>query len=198
MLKRFLYLLVYKPHFLTIIYPPKLGCGSCTEYYILLTTEPAMPVLYVVKLPVETASVWDCYLASFAHAWMCQLVAGESAYFDYMRVANTINSQKLEDHGITDKLPWMLPATTKVPRMQSKIFLLSHRWNLVWLIYELLFPNTWPKNLGAAYTRANTVFHTVLLFCFLTSHQLHRDECITSSFVSKSMHFNFFVIIRAE
>jgi hypothetical protein len=51
--------------FFNIIYPPKLGCGLYTEYYVLLTTEPATPVLYVVKLPVETASVWDCYLASY-------------------------------------------------------------------------------------------------------------------------------------
>jgi hypothetical protein len=45
--------------FLTRIYPPKLGCGLHMEYYVLLTTEPATTVLYVVKLPVETASVWD-------------------------------------------------------------------------------------------------------------------------------------------
>jgi hypothetical protein len=51
--------------FLTRIYPPKLGCGLCTEYYVLFTTEPVTPVLYVLKLPVETASVWDCYLASY-------------------------------------------------------------------------------------------------------------------------------------
>jgi hypothetical protein len=51
--------------FLTRIYPPKLGCGLCTEYDVILTTEPATPILYVLKLPVETASVWDCYLASY-------------------------------------------------------------------------------------------------------------------------------------
>jgi hypothetical protein len=51
--------------FLTRIYPPKLGCGLCTLYYVLFTTKPATPVLYVVKLPVETASAWDCYLASY-------------------------------------------------------------------------------------------------------------------------------------
>jgi hypothetical protein len=53
------YLRVYKQHFLTRSYPPKLGCGLCTEYCVLLTSEPATPVLYVVKLPVETASVSD-------------------------------------------------------------------------------------------------------------------------------------------
>jgi hypothetical protein len=51
--------------FLTRIYTPKLGCGLCTEYYVPLTSEPATPVLHVVKLPLETASVWDCYLASY-------------------------------------------------------------------------------------------------------------------------------------
>jgi hypothetical protein len=53
------YLRMYKPHFMTRIYPPKLGCGLCTEYYVLLTTEPATPVLCIVKLPVETVSIWD-------------------------------------------------------------------------------------------------------------------------------------------
>jgi hypothetical protein len=63
--------------FLTRIYPPKLGCSFCTEYcffgkttwkkaVLLLMTDPATPVLlYDVKLPVETASVPDCYLASY-------------------------------------------------------------------------------------------------------------------------------------
>jgi hypothetical protein len=36
-----------------------------TEHYVLFTTEPATPELYVVKLLIETASVWDCYLASY-------------------------------------------------------------------------------------------------------------------------------------
>jgi hypothetical protein len=36
---------------------------------------------------------------------MRQLIAGVSAYFDYMRVADTIDSQKSEDRDITDKLP---------------------------------------------------------------------------------------------
>jgi hypothetical protein len=43
--------------FLTRVYPPKLGCGLYTEYCVLFfTTEPATPVLYVVKLPVEAVS----------------------------------------------------------------------------------------------------------------------------------------------
>jgi hypothetical protein len=64
-------------------------------------TEPATPVLYVVKLPVETASFWD--LQTVAHALMRQLITGVSAYFDDMREADTIVSQKSEDRDVTDK-----------------------------------------------------------------------------------------------
>jgi hypothetical protein len=39
------------------------------------------------------------------HAQMRQRITGVSAYFDYMRVADTIDSQKSEDHDITGKLP---------------------------------------------------------------------------------------------
>jgi hypothetical protein len=114
--------------------PSKIGVRLCTEYYVLLTTEPVTPVLYVVKLPVEAASVWDCYLGSYwtranaptyypvgfevltavstkmAVFWVvatCSLVVCSlvSAYFDYMRAADTIDSQKSEDRDITDKLP---------------------------------------------------------------------------------------------
>jgi hypothetical protein len=53
---------------------------------------------------------------------MCQRITGVSAHFDYMRVADTIDSQKSEDRDITDKLPQILLAITKVPRMQSQIF----------------------------------------------------------------------------
>jgi hypothetical protein len=96
---------VYKPHFLTKIYPPKSGRGLYTEYYVLLTSEPATPVLYVVKLPVETASVWDTIiLQAIAHARMRQRIIGVPAYFDYMTVVDTIDSQKSEDHEITGKL----------------------------------------------------------------------------------------------
>jgi hypothetical protein len=59
---------------------------------------------------------------AIAHALIPQRIIGISAYFDYMRVADTIDSQKSEDRDITDKLPKMLLATTEVPRMQSQIF----------------------------------------------------------------------------
>jgi hypothetical protein len=61
-------------------------------------------------------------LQAIAHAQMSQCITGVSAYFDNMRVADTIDSQKSEDCDITDKLPQMLLMTTKVPRMQSQIF----------------------------------------------------------------------------
>jgi hypothetical protein len=95
------YLRVYKPHFWQEC-PPKFGCGLCTEY--CPSDDWARDaVLYVVKLPVETASVWD--LQAIARAWMRQRITGVSAYFDCMSAANTINSQKLEDRDITDKKP---------------------------------------------------------------------------------------------
>jgi hypothetical protein len=61
-------------------------------------------------------------LQAIAHARMRQRITGVSGYFDYMRVADTIDSQKSEVRNIADKLPQMLLATTKVPRMQSQIF----------------------------------------------------------------------------
>jgi hypothetical protein len=66
--------------------------------WFLLATEPATPVLYVVKLPVDTASLWDCFLQAVGHARMRQrIITGVLAYFDYMRAADTIDSQKSED-----------------------------------------------------------------------------------------------------
>jgi hypothetical protein len=44
-------------------------------------------------------------LQAVAHARMRQRITGVSAYFDYMRVADIIDSQKSEDRDITDKLP---------------------------------------------------------------------------------------------
>jgi hypothetical protein len=61
-------------------------------------------------------------LQAIAHARMRQRIIGASVYFDYTKVADTIDSQKSEDRDITDKLLCMLLATTKVPRMQSQIF----------------------------------------------------------------------------
>jgi hypothetical protein len=44
-------------------------------------------------------------LQAIAHARMRQHITGVSAYFDYVRAADTIDSQKSEDRDITDKLP---------------------------------------------------------------------------------------------
>jgi hypothetical protein len=61
-------------------------------------------------------------LQAIARARMHQRITVVSAHFDYMRVADTIDSQKSEDRDITEKSPKMLLATIKVPRMQSQIF----------------------------------------------------------------------------
>jgi hypothetical protein len=44
-------------------------------------------------------------LQAIAYMQIRQRITGILAYFDYMRVADTINSQKSEDCDITDKLP---------------------------------------------------------------------------------------------
>jgi hypothetical protein len=44
-------------------------------------------------------------LQAIAHARMRQRITNVSVYFDYMRVADTIDSQQSEDRDITDKLP---------------------------------------------------------------------------------------------
>jgi hypothetical protein len=80
----------------TWISPPKLGCGF-TRNVVLLTTEPATPVLYVVKLPVETASVWDLS-CKLLHTRECANVLPVYRY-------DTIDSQKSEDRDITGELP---------------------------------------------------------------------------------------------
>jgi hypothetical protein len=46
-----------------------------------------MPVMYAVKLPVETV-----ILQAIAHTRMCQRTTSVLAYFDYMRVVDTIDS----------------------------------------------------------------------------------------------------------
>jgi hypothetical protein len=43
-------------------------------------------------------------LQAIAHAQIRQRITGVSAYFGYMRVADTIDSQKSEDRDITDNL----------------------------------------------------------------------------------------------
>jgi hypothetical protein len=42
-------------------------------------------------------------LQAIAHTRRHQRITGISAYFDYMRVADAIDSQKSEDHDITEK-----------------------------------------------------------------------------------------------
>jgi hypothetical protein len=44
-------------------------------------------------------------LQAIAHVRMRQRITGESAYFDYMRAADTIDSQKSDDRDTTAKLP---------------------------------------------------------------------------------------------
>jgi hypothetical protein len=44
-------------------------------------------------------------LQAIVHAPVRQRITGVPAYFDYMRLADTIDSEKSEDRDIIDKLP---------------------------------------------------------------------------------------------
>jgi hypothetical protein len=74
------------------------------------------------ETPSRDRSCLRLILQAIAHARIRQRIIGVSTYFVCMRVADTSDSQKSEDCDITDKLPQMLLATTKVPQMQSQIF----------------------------------------------------------------------------
>jgi hypothetical protein len=143
--------------FLTI-YPQKLRYCLYTEYYVLLATEPVTPVLYVVRLPVETAGVWDCYLASYCTR------ANATTYYRCIGIFWLHGSSRHHWFPEVEK-PWHHWQSTvnaashnqSAANAIANIFL-SHRENLVRLMCELLlFRNYGPKILGAAYTRANTV-----------------------------------------
>jgi hypothetical protein len=60
------YLRICKPHFFWQEFTlQNWGAAYTRNIMSFFTTEPATLILYVVKLPVETTSVWDCYLASY-------------------------------------------------------------------------------------------------------------------------------------
>jgi hypothetical protein len=133
------YLRVQAALLLTRIYPPKLRCGLYTEYYVLLTTEPAMPVFYVVKLPVETAGVWDCYLTSY-----CARANAPT----YYRCIGIFWSHESSRHHRFPEVgrPWHHWEITvnAASDSQSAVnvianILLSHRWNLVRLVTSYYF-----------------------------------------------------------
>jgi hypothetical protein len=103
----------------------------------MLTTEPMMPVLYVEKRPTETVSSWYHRFPEVRRPWHHWQITFNAAS-DNQSAASAIAN-----------------------------ILLSHRQNLVRVAYELLlFPNSWPKNLGAAYTRANTVNEMAWITCY--------------------------------
>jgi hypothetical protein len=57
---------VYRTHFLLQEFTLQNRCEAYARNIMsFLKSEPATPVLYVVKLSVEVDSVWDCYLASW-------------------------------------------------------------------------------------------------------------------------------------
>jgi hypothetical protein len=154
---------VKKPHFFDKNLSSKIGVRLIHGILFLLTTEPATPVLYDVKLPVETASVWDCYLASYCtcantpmYYWCIGIfwLHESSRHHRFPEVGRPWHYWQITVNAASDNQS----AANAIANI-----LLSHRWNLVRLIYELLFPNSWPKNLGAAYTRVRPI-HTQIRY----------------------------------
>jgi hypothetical protein len=99
------YLRMYKPHFFWQEFTlKKIGMRLMHEILSFWRVSPAMLVLYVVKIPAETASIWDCYLASY-----CTHANAPTYYrcigIFWLHDSSRSISQKSEDHDITDKLP---------------------------------------------------------------------------------------------
>jgi hypothetical protein len=98
-------------------------------------------------------------LLAIAHAQMYQRITDVSAYFDYLRVADTIDFPEVGRPWHHWQITVNAASDNQSAANAVANILLSHRQNLVWLIYKLLvFTNSWPKYLGAAYTRENTVY----------------------------------------
>jgi hypothetical protein len=97
-------------------------------------------------------------LQAIAHARMRQRITSTSAYFDYMRVTDTIDFPEVGR-------PWHHWKNTENAASDNQSaanaianILLSHRQNPVRLMHELLlFSNSWPKNVGAAHTRVRLI-----------------------------------------
>jgi hypothetical protein len=152
------YLCVYKLLFFDKNLPSKIRVRLIHGTWCPFYDWAATPVLYVVKLPVETTSVWDRYLASYCtctntpryHQWNGTFWLHESSQHHWFpKVGRLWHHWQITVNAASDN--------QSAANAMGNI-VLSHRLNLVRLKYKLLsFPNSWPKNLGAAYTRANTI-----------------------------------------
>jgi hypothetical protein len=99
------YLRVYKLHFIDKNLPSKIGVRlkhGILSFWRLIPRRRYCMLPKSQKKPLVFETV---ILQAIAHARMRQRITGVSAYFDYMRLADTIDSQKSEVRDITDKLP---------------------------------------------------------------------------------------------
>jgi hypothetical protein len=116
------YLRVYKQHFfhknlpsktgvrlihgfLEKLYPPKrshysIDDWACDASIVCCET----PSRDHYRLGLLSCKLCCFYLCKLLHMWRHQRITGISVCIDYMRVADTIDSQKSEDSDITDKL----------------------------------------------------------------------------------------------
>jgi Rad3-related DNA helicase len=76
---------------------------------------------------------------AIAHARMRQRITGVSAYFDYMRLADTVDSQKSKDLTITDKLAVNAASDNQSAANAIPNISLSHSKNLVRLFTSYYF-----------------------------------------------------------
>jgi hypothetical protein len=74
--------------------------------------------LFIGPQVYRHGSVVKTYLTSYRTRAKTPSVTSISAYFDFTRVADTIDTQKSQDCDVTDKLPLV---TTKVLGMQSQL-----------------------------------------------------------------------------
>jgi hypothetical protein len=75
-----------------------------TKHYSLLAVKSGLFSHHINCFSGRMGRLLRLLSCKLLHMWRHQRITGISAYFDYMRVADTIDSQKSEDHDITDKL----------------------------------------------------------------------------------------------
>jgi hypothetical protein len=99
------YLCVCKPHFFDKNLPSKIGMWLVHRISCPFDDWARDAGIVCCKIPSRDRQCLRLILQAITHAWMCQRIISVSAYFDYLRVADTIDSQKSEDRDMTDKLP---------------------------------------------------------------------------------------------
>jgi hypothetical protein len=99
------YLRVYKPHFWREFTLQNWGAAYARNIISFWRLSPRCRYCMLWNSQWRPLVFETVILQAIAHARMRHWTTSVLAYFDYMRVADAIISQKSEDHDITDKLP---------------------------------------------------------------------------------------------